>query len=121
MQYIINVITCGIAVSIIEGIREWLIFKRERKAKKEDQNALNSEDRLKKVESATSALIKGQKYMLYDRIRYLGHAYISDGEIDFDERRILNDMHNVYHNDLGGNGDLDILMKEVNCLPLKQK
>lgn len=39
--------------------------------------------------------------------------------IDFDDRRRLNDMHSCYHNGLGGNGDLDTLMEEVNSLPLK--
>ena len=59
--------------------------------------------------------------MLYDRIRYLGQAYIAAGEIDFDDRRVLNDMHRSYHNGLGGNGDLDTLMAEVNGLKLKTK
>lgn len=120
-EIIFALIGGGAAVSVIEGVREWLRFRRERKAKKEDSENINFKERLKKVESAVGALIDGQKYMLYDRIRYLGNAYISDGEIDFDDRRILNDMHSVYHNKLGGNGDLDILMRDVNRLPLKKK
>ena len=59
------------------------------------------------------------KWVLYDRIRYLGQAYIHDGMVDFDDRRILHEMHQCYHNGLGGNGDLDSLMNEVNKLPLK--
>ena len=59
------------------------------------------------------------KWVLYDRIRYLGQAYIHDGKVDFDDRRILHEMHQCYHNGLGGNGDLDSLMNEVNKLPLK--
>ena len=57
--------------------------------------------------------------MLYDRIRYLGLKYIQDGAVDFDDRRILKEMHDCYHERLGGNGDLDNLMREVNRLPLK--
>lgn len=120
-EIIFALIGGGAAVSVIEGVREWLRFRRERKAKIEDAENINFEERLKKVESAVGAVISGQKYILYDRIRYLGHAYISDGEIDFDDRRILNDMHGVYHNELGGNGDLDILMRDVNRLPLKKR
>ncbi len=52
---------------------------------------------------------------------YLGQAYIAESEIDFDDRRILNDMHRSYHNGLGGNGDLDKLMEAVNDLPLKSR
>ncbi len=87
-----------------EGIRQ----KRKRKYEKDDGE---SDD--------LAALKSGLKWVLYDRIRYLGQAYIAAKKIDFDDRRILNEMHKSYHNGLGGNGDLDNLMKEVNSLPLK--
>ena len=109
----------GVCVAIIGGIRESLAFHRERKAQKEDRKELDLDNRLCKIESQLLAQGEAMKYILYDRIRYLGQAYIFDGEVDFDDRRILNDMHSVYHNGLGGNGDLDILMSEVNRLPLK--
>ena len=57
---------------------------------------------------------------MLDRIRYLGQKYIEAGEIDFDDRRILNAMHDSYHNGLGGNGDADVVMQEVNKLPLRR-
>ena len=66
-----------------------------------------------------TALKIGLKWVIYDRIRYLGQTYIAAKSIDFDDRRILNEMHKCYHDGLGGNGDLDNLMKEVNSLPLK--
>lgn len=115
-----GIITATVLVAIIEGVREWLSFRRKRKAENEDKADLNTETRLKAVEKQVNALVLGQKYILYDRIRYLGHEYIAAGEIDFDDRRILNDMHSVYHNELNGNGDLKILMNEVNKLPLKK-
>lgn len=87
-----------------EGIRQ----KRKRKYEKDDGKDADIE-----------ALKSGQKWLLYDRIRYLGQHYISAGSVDFDDRRILNEMHKVYHNGLGGNGDLDVLMRDVNALPLK--
>lgn len=120
-----DILSCGIAIAFIEGlmtiIREFLKFRRERKAKKEDAENINVDERLKKVEDSVGALMDGMRYILYDRIKYLGHSYISDGEIDFDDRRILNDMHKVYHKKLDGNGDLNILMKGINNLPLKRK
>jgi len=87
-----------------EGIRQ----KRKRKFDKDDGE---SDD--------IAALKSGLKWVLYDRIRYLGQAYIAAKKIDFDDRRILNEMHKCYHQGLGGNGDLDNLMKEVNSMPLK--
>lgn len=66
------------------------------------------------------ALCESQKIVMLDRIRYLGQKYIEAGEIDFDDRRILNAMHDSYHNGLGGNGDADVVMQEVNKLPLRR-
>ena len=50
----------------------------------------------------------------------LARYYSANGAVDFDDRRILNQMHKSYHDGLGGNGDLDNIMSEVNRLPLKK-
>lgn len=120
VDMIIAILSGGTIVAIVEGIREYLTWKRNRKAAAEDKENLDTDKRLEKMERQVEALVEGQKYILYDRIRFLGQSYIADGEIDFDDRRVLNDMHKSYHSGLGGNGDLDILMKEVNNLPLKK-
>lgn len=118
---IISILTGSVMVAVIEGVREYLAWRRKRKAEKEDRQELDDAKWRKEVNDSLAALKDANKWVLYDRIRYLGQAYIADGEIDFDDRRILNNMHGVYHNGLGANGDLDGLMKEVNRLPLKKK
>ena len=105
----------------VAGFFEMLRFRRERKAKKEDSAELNIEKRLNAIETQTAAQSEALKYIMYDRIRFLGQEYIAEGEIDFDDRRILNAMHSVYHSGLNGNGDLDNLMRDVNALKLKRK
>lgn len=95
----------GLITQLGEGIRQ----RRKRKYEKTDSR-----------EAAIEALKTGLKWVLYDRIRHLGQHYISTGTVDFDDRRILNEMHQSYHDGLGGNGDLDTLMGEVNRLPLRQ-
>jgi hypothetical protein len=91
----------------------------DKAAAKEEENKKSTEQRIKNIEQNLNAVVEGQKYILLDRIRYLGCAYLKDGEVSFDDRRLLNMMHGVYHDGLGGNGDLDTLMEEVNDLPLK--
>ena len=115
----------SVMVCILEGVREALRWRRERMAKKEDREEEKKErdgerdkERIDKLETKVDALVESEKYVLYDRIRYLGQGYLSKGKIDFDDRRILNDMHHVYHDKLGGNGDLNVLMDAVNGLPL---
>ena len=93
----------GLITQLGEGIRQ----KRKRKYEKADGRDKDNQ-----------ALKDGLKWVLYDRIRFLGQRYISAGSVDFDDRRILNEMHICYHNGLGGNGDLDNLINQVNQLPL---
>ena len=123
-------ISGGVAAALIKLFGDGLSWRRNRKAQKEDkaeqrkedaekQAALHTEERLQTIEEKTDAQSEALRYILYDRIRYLARAYIAEGEVDFDDRRILNQMHRAYHDGLGGNGDLDGLMTEVNKLPLK--
>ena len=108
-------------VALIEGIIGIIRWRLERKAKKSDALEAEMEEWQKRMEANNAIQNEALKFILYDRIRFLGQAYIAAGEIDFDDRRILNSMHSVYHNGLNGNGDLDELMKAVNALPLKKK
>lgn len=61
----------------------------------------------------------GMKMLLYDRIKHLGKSYIERGFITTDELEDLTEMHNIYHNELDGNGFLDTVMKNVKSLPIK--
>ena len=63
---------------------------------------------------------KGVRQLLYDRIKYLGRCYISDGTISAEDLEDLMQMHGIYHTDLGGNGYLDNLMEQVKRLPIKR-
>ena len=118
---LIAIISGGAVVAVIEGVREYLTWRRNRRATLEDRQDRQIEKRLEKIEAESEAQSEALKFILYDRIRYLGQAYIAEGEIDFDDRRVLNDMHRSYHEGLHGNGDLDTLMAEVNRLPLKKR
>lgn len=122
----------GIGVAVINGRNERKMHKLKRQEEKEDaaeaQAALNIEQRLKAIEEQVQAIEDKTdtqsvaiRYVLYDRIRYIALSYLADGDVDFDDRRILRDMHSSYHNGLGGNGDLDKLMEAVDKLPLKAR
>lgn len=76
-------------------------------------------DTTKRLQDDLASLRVGERVILHDRIKYLGRRFIRDGKIDFDDRQDLIDMHGVYHNALGGNGNLDKLMEEVMELPVK--
>ena len=124
MEYkdiLLALVTGGIGAAIVKGVFDLIAWSKKRKAEKEDRGEQNIEERLGTIEEKTDANSVALKFLLYDRIRFLGERYIRDNEIDLDDRRILKDMHDSYHNGLGGNGDLDLLMKQVEGLPLKIK
>jgi len=120
LQIVLSIIGGGALVALINALHGRADFQRRRKAEKEDRQSMDVEQEITDLKQAVAAIKDGMKFVLYDRIRFLGQAYIADGEIDFDDRRILNAMHKSYHNGLDGNGDLDVLMGEVNRLPLKR-
>lgn len=131
-EILLAILGGGVAVAIIEAVKEAIAWHRNRKAVKEDRVEEREEKqievRLNRLESEIgtmkdmmTALVDSQKNVLFDRIKCLCRQYIAENEIDFDDLRGVNALHNSYHNGLGGNGDLDALMKQVQSLPLKTK
>lgn len=112
---ILTILGSGVAAAAVTVIGQIILKRIDRKNVTEDREYEKSQN----CETKLDAVAEGVKYMLYDRILYLGKGHIKDGEVTFDNRRILNAMHKVYHSGLGGNGDLDSVMNEVNELPLK--
>lgn len=107
--------------TLVASAANLIIWKLNRNAAEADRNAEGDHEWRSEVDSKISALVESNRLIMLDRIKYLGQAYIIDGEVDFDDRRLLHAMHDTYHNKLGGNGDLDLIMEEVDKLPLKNK
>ena len=128
MEVIGYLLTGAAAAAFIKLIDNVIIWHLNRKASKEDkadekaEAAKKDEEKWKKdTEDSINGLKDGLRIIMLDRIRFLGQRYLKEGEIDFDDRRYLNEMNQVYHGSLGGNGDLNSLMEDVNDLPLKQR
>ena len=135
-QVLISVLTffCGSGgLALIQWARDRWQFKANRKAVKEDKLEEKNNDvealtkavadltaTVTEMSKQMTALRDAQKCVLLDRIIYLGQVYIKAGEIDFDDRRRLREMHNSYHHGLGGNGDADAIMTAIDALPLKK-
>lgn len=132
----------SVVVAIVGIISNVLTFKMNRKATIEDRNESKNdkvkelEDRVESIEKKVdkqsdelAELIKklsetvdnvreGQKMVLYDRILYLSGEYLKSNHITYNEKKNLNMMHSIYHNKLGGNGDLDDRMEDVDKIPV---
>lgn len=121
---------CGVAGGIFTIIQMCMKRKWEKEDRKEGKADKLDEvnKQLATLTAQTKTLIdevshlkKANKAILSDRIKWLGTKYIEAGEVEFEDRRNLHDLHDAYHNDCGGNGDYDILMRDVDALPLKHR
>ena len=63
------------------------------------------------------ALTEANKLLMQDRVRYLGSKFIEEKKISLEDKEMLQAMHKSYQN-LGGNGHLDTVMKEVDRQPI---
>lgn len=71
---------------------------------------LNRRAEAKKKETGES---QGIRWLMQDRLEHVALAYMSKGEITYDELKNWNRGHHIYHDLLGGNGDLDALKKTL--------
>lgn len=73
------------------------------------------------VQSRTArkdAKAKAIRYIMLYIIQERAKQHIKEGKITLEDRRSLHHWHDLYHNGLGGNGDADALMAQVDRLPL---
>lgn len=61
---------------------------------------------------------KALRYIMLYIIQERAKQHIKDGMITLEDRRSLHHWHDLYHNGLGGNGDADALMAQVDKLQL---
>lgn len=128
MEFLIAVITGATGAAAIKLIDNIIQHKLQRRAKKEDQEDEKLKAREEEmqawkenIEKRIDDLIAANRIILFDRIRWFGQKHIDEEEIDIDDLRLLNNMHDVYHENLDGNGGLSAIMKTVNSLPLKHR
>lgn len=71
-----------------------------------------------KLSEKADAQNKALRYLMLYIIQERAKQHIKDTRISLDDRRSLHHWHDLYHNGLGGNGDADALMAQVDKLPL---
>lgn len=133
--------------ALITGAKEIILWKLNRKAAVEDREEAKEEqaedtasalehhiedadqkneeilEMLRELKGALESHISSdiiiERALYKQAIRNLCIEYINAGEIDIDDKKILIELHDVYHYELNGNGYFSELMKTVNSLPVK--
>jgi len=59
---------------------------------------------------------QGMRWLLQDRLEQQALSYLKRGYLSYEELRSWNRGHHIYHDLLGGNGDLNGLKEELNRL-----
>lgn len=103
MDVVVSVIggSCGAAVvSGAFALAQYLISRRDKRIGSADTKS------------------KALRYLMLYIIQERAKQHIKEKCISLDDRRSLHHWHDLYHNGLGGNGDADALMAQVDRLPL---
>ena len=103
MELMLAVIGGGCGAAIVTGVVSLVQFFINRKDKRNGKNSTNN---------------KALRYLMLYIIQERAKQHIKDKCISLEDRRSLHHWHDLYHNGLGGNGDADALMEQVDNLPL---
>ncbi len=103
MDTIVSIIGGSCGAAVVSGLFALL-----------QHNMNRQERRSGKLDARDKALRYLMLYIIQERAK----QYIREGCIALDDRRSLHHWHELYHNGLGGNGDADALMRQVDGLPL---
>ena len=102
-EVILAIIGGGCGAAIVSGgfaLTQFLINRKDKRSGKSDMQN------------------KALRYLMLYIIQERAKQHIKDEKITLEERRSLHHWHDLYHTGLGGNGDADALMAQVDKLPL---
>ncbi len=103
MDLVVSVIGGSLGAAIVSGcvaLTQFLLSRKDRR----DGNA--------------DVKNKALRYLMLYIIQERAKQHIKDGQISLEDRRSLHHWHDLYHNGLGGNGDADALLRQVDALAL---
>lgn len=103
MEWIPVLIGGTFGAALVTSIFSYIQYRQNRKDKQNDK---------------ADDMAKALRYLMLYVIQERAKQHIKDKSITMEERRSLHHWHELYHNRLGGNGDADALMAQVDRLPL---
>lgn len=77
---------------------------------------LHRKEERERIETGES---QGMRWLLQDRLEHVAQSYLESDHITYDELKNWNKGHHIYHDLLGGNGDLNALKQALNQLYMK--
>ena len=128
MDIVYAILGGAAGAALISGVFSVILWLLNRKAHKEDTAEINKTAdctargrEIKAISDKVDAMYLADRLIMSDRIKHLGKTYIANQQITAEELEDIMTMHQCYHNDLGGNGFLDNIMRQVQELPIVTK
>lgn len=121
-QAVIVALIAAFSGAITALAKGW-IESRQKKQEKDDSTAQilakldELETKINGLETRLGGLERAQRITMHERIKRLAAKYCEVDSISFSDYEIIKQMHEIYHNDLHGNGFLDAVMEDVDNLP----
>lgn len=103
MEVLLSILGGSFGAAIATGVFSIIQKRQERKYKQSDKD-----------DAQTKALRYIMLYIIQERAK----EYIKEKKVTLEDRRSLHHWHKLYHDGLGGNGDADALMAQVDKLPV---
>lgn len=104
---ILNLMIGILGAGIGSGIMMIILAVLQRKWQKEDKTS-------DQMDAQTGAL----KVLMIDRVKHLAKEYFKQGYITLEDKDTIKDMYNAYKK-LGGNGQLNNTMEEIDKLEVR--
>lgn len=104
----------AVGAALVAGVFSLIQHRLSRKDALADKAADKKDDDAEKNEVQNKALRYLMLYIIQERAK----SHIKEKTITLEERRSLHHWHSLYHDGLGGNGDADALMAQVDDLPV---
>ena len=113
-ETLLMVLASSFGGALITGAVTLLVYA----LKKRDAQQERAEAKAEEKQDRDDAERKALRYLMLYIIQERAMHHIQERHISLEVRRSLHHWHEVYHKGLGGNGDADALMAEIDELPV---
>jgi len=119
MNSLFQLLGSGIGVAIVSGV--FMLIQSQMQRKSEEKAACKklTESKIDELIASVDTMKDTNLVVLHDRIKYLARKHIENGFVPYDARQDVLAMYQIYHERLGGNGNVADLVQRFRDVAVK--
>lgn len=102
-EIVLAILGGATGAALVTGVMSIVMYRMKRRDEKNDSN---------------DVMAKALRYLMLYIIQERAKDHIRAQEVSLEDLRLLHHWHNLYHDGLGGNGDADALIQQVEHLKI---